>query len=101
MPQIVNHALAAGDEAADRGERLGEGAGDDVDLVGEVEVGGGAFAVGAEDAERVRVVEGEGGAVFPGGAEQAGDVGDVAFHGVDAVDDDHRAAAALQPVHAP
>ena len=46
--------------------------------------------LGPEHAERVGVVDGQGGAVLPGQRGEAGHVGDVAFHGVDAIDDDHR-----------
>ena len=43
--EIVDDALRRRDEAADGGERLGEGAGDDVHLFGHAEVGRGAVAV--------------------------------------------------------
>ncbi len=89
MLEVVDDVLAARHEAADRRQRLGEGAGDDVDLVRQPEVRRGALAVGAEDAEGVRVIDGEGGAVLLGDANQLRHVRDVAFHRVDAVDDDH------------
>ena len=88
-----------GHESADRGQRLGEGAGDDVHFVGHAEVSRGAVAVRAEHAEGVRVVQGQGRAVLPRDAHQAGHVRDVALHRVDAVHHDHRALARAVPLH--
>ena len=48
---------------------------------------------GPEDAERVRIVERQRGAVLPGHPDERRHVGDVAFHRVDAVHHDHRAPA--------
>jgi len=56
-------------------------------------MGRGALSVGAEHADGVRVVDGEGGAVFLTDLQQTGDVGDVAFHRIDAVHDHHAAGA--------
>ena len=64
LREEVDDDLVAGHEAADRGERLREGPGDQVDLVGEPEVLGRAGARVAEDAERVRVVDQDAGAVL-------------------------------------
>ena len=96
--EIVDHALGGGDEAADRRERLGEGARDDVDVVGHAEVGRGTVAVGAEDAEGMRVVERQRRAVLPRDPDEAGHVGDVAFHRVHAVHHDHGAASGAVPL---
>ena len=49
--------------------------------------------LGPEHADRVGVVHGQRRAVLLGDAHQVRDVGDVAFHRVDAVHHDHRAAA--------
>ena len=90
----VDHRFIGGQEAAHRGERLGEGPRDDVDVVLHPEVGAGALAVRAEDAKRVCVVDDQRGAELPGDPHQVRDVRDVAFHRVDPVDDDHRSLAA-------
>ena len=55
--------------------------------------------LGPEHAEGVGVVERQRGAVLPGHPDEARDVGDVAFHRVDAVHDDHRALARAVPLH--
>ena len=100
MLEIVDHVLGRGDEPADRGQRLREGAGDDVDVIGHAEVGGSAVAVRSENAEGVRVVERERGPVFPGHPHERRHVRDVAFHRVHAVHHDHRALARAVPLHA-
>ena len=89
--EVVDHVLRRRDEPADGRQRLGERAGDDVDLVGHAEMGRGAVAVGAEHAEGVRVIERQRGAVLPRHPDEARHVGDVAFHRVHAVHHDHRA----------
>jgi len=87
--QVFDEGLVAGDEAAGAGEGLREAAADDVDLVGEPEVVSGAAALAAEHAEAVGVVEHVEAGVLASDRQQAGQLGDVAFHRVDALDDHH------------
>ena len=63
---VVDDGGVAGDEAADRGHRLRERAHDEVDVVLEAEVLGGAASGLAEDADAVGVVDHHAGRELPG-----------------------------------
>src|SRR5207245_11030300 len=76
-----------------RGERLRERTHDQVDVIAQPEVRGCAVAPGAEDANRVRVVDGERGAVPLRDLEQVWHIRDVSLHRVDTSDDDPDAGA--------
>ena len=86
--EVGEDFLVAGDEAAQRTEALGEGAHDEVGLLRQAEVAGGAGAILSDHAETVGVVDHDGSPVFPGQAHDVGQRGDVAFHRVDAVHHD-------------
>ena len=86
--QILDHGVVAGDEAAQAAERLGEGAHDQVYLVGQAEMVGRAAAVVAHDAEAVGIVDHQRGVVLLAKLHQLRDRGDVAFHRIDAVHHD-------------
>ena len=60
MAQVVNDRLVTCDESPDGSQRLGEGPGDDVDLLGQAEVGRGAVPVRTDHTDGVGVVEGQG-----------------------------------------
>jgi hypothetical protein len=64
-----------------------------IELFGHAEMGGGAVSLGAEHADRMRVVDRQCRAVLLGDAQQGGEVGDVTFHRVDPVHDQHRPGA--------
>ena len=87
--EILDGFAGGGDEAAGGSEGLGETAADDVDFVVEAEVIDGAATLAAEDAEAVGVVEDGEAAVFFGDFGELWEAGDVAFHGVDALNDEH------------
>ncbi len=93
---VGDDRLRAGHDAADRGEGLAEGAHDQVDLAFEAEVLGRAAAVRAEDADAVGVVDEDPGPVLPGQRDDARQVGDVALHAEDAVDDDELAGPGIE-----
>ena len=101
VPEVIDHLLGAHDEAADRRQRLRERADDQVHLVGDAEVGGGAVAFRAQHAHGVGVVDREDRAVPLSDFEQRRDVGDVAFHRVDAVHHDHLAHGGGHLLHLP
>lgn len=84
--EVFDEGFVAGDKAAYGAEGFGHAAADDVHLVGDAEVVGGAAALAAEDAEAVGVVEHGEHFVGGGGFEEGGEGGDVAFHRVDAFD---------------
>lgn len=88
--------LGAGCDVAAGGaaEGLAEGAGDDVDAVHDAVQLGGAAAAGADEADRVRVVDHHHGVVPLGQVADLGERGDVAVHREDAVGDDELAAGA-------
>ncbi len=96
MLQEDGHLAGAGDEAADRGDGLGERAGPEVDLAGvDAEVLVGAAAGGAEDAGGVGLVDQQEGAELLLDGDQLGQAADVAVHGEDAVGDDEGAVGGL------
>ena len=100
VAEVVDDAVGRRHEPADRGQRLGEGARDDVHLVRQPEVRRGAVAVRAQDAQGVRVVQRQRSVVAPRHPHQGRDVGDVAFHRVHAVHDNHGALAGPVALHA-
>ena len=93
--QIVDDLVRAGDEAADRGHRLGEGADVEVDVVHAAQLLGGAAAVRAQQAEAVGVVDHDTEFVF---LLQRGDLiqdAERAGHAEHALGDQQHAAAVL------
>jgi hypothetical protein len=78
----------ADDEAADRGERLGEAADDEVGLVLDAEVVRRAAAAGTDDADAVGVVDHDARLVALRDLDQLRQWREVAAHAVDAVDSD-------------
>ncbi len=85
----VDELLARGDEAAGAAaEPFAEGAGEDVDLANHVIVFVGASAGFSEDAVGVGVVDDEEGVVLIAEFSEFWEVGDVAFHGENAVGDE-------------
>ena len=106
MLEIVQDLVVTRDEAAQGAERLGEGAHDQVHLVGQAEVVCRAAAVVAHHAEAVCVVDHQRGIVSFTELHELRDGRNVAFHGIDAVHDDefrffqgHHLHLLLQPLH--
>src|SRR5215216_3539419 len=89
---VVDHGPRARHEPAHGGERLGEGADYEIDLLLQAEVLGGAPAALSQHAGGVRVVHGDARPVLAGQLYDARQVRDVAAHGEDAVGDDHAPA---------
>ena len=86
--EVVEDVVVSGDETAQGAEALGEGAHDEVYLVREAEVAGGAGAVFADYAESVGIVNHDGGVVLLAEFADAGDGGDVSLHRIHAVNHD-------------
>ena len=82
----------AGDEAAARGEALGEGPHAEVDLVLEAEQLGGPRAAPAEDSHAVRLIHHQPRPEAPAKLDDRRQVADVALHREDAVDHHQRPA---------
>ena len=91
--EVIDHHLLRRDEAADRRERLAERPDDQIDLVGQPEVLGRPRAGRTEDADRVRVIDGEPRVVARAQLGQSRQIDDVALHAEDAVDHDQLRAA--------
>src|SRR6185369_4068543 len=85
--RIDDHRVG-GNVAAHHAERLAERAFDDVDLGHHPVAFGDARAAGAVHADRVNLVEVGHGAVLLGQRHGAAHVGDVAVHGIDALEGD-------------
>ena len=88
MAQPVDDALVGSDKSADGCQRFAERSHDEVHFVGQPEVVAHAAALTSEHAEAVRLVHHDGGVVFVLQADYFGQVGQVAFHRENAVDDD-------------
>ncbi len=86
MLDVVEDRLVTGDEAAQRGEGLAEGAHDQVHVVGEAEVGW-STPPAAQHADGVGVVHHETGVVFLAEGDDLRQRSDVAAHAEDAVHD--------------
>ena len=85
VPDVIDDRALAGDEAPDRGQRLGERPHDQVDFVLHAEVLGGAPAARPQHAQAVRVVDHEGGPEIAGDLHDLRQGRDVALHGEHAV----------------
>ena len=83
------------DEAADGGERLGEGAHDDIDVGELTEVVADAATLASEDAEAVSLIDHQGGVVFVAELDHLIDLSDIALHREDAVGDDEFAVVGV------
>ena len=93
VDQVLDDRGIAGDQAALGAERLRQrGRDDDVRLAGEPGLAHQADPARAGDAEPVGLVDDQQGAVRRAHAGQLGERRGVAEHGVDRLDDDHRAA---------
>src|SRR5690606_3355709 len=93
LAQQGDDLRAGGDVTAGRAaERLAEGAGDDVHAVHHAVQFGRAAPAGADEADGVRVVDHDHGAVPVGEVADLVQRGHVAVHGEHAVGDDQRAA---------
>ena len=90
----VNHCGLSGDVAAQRAERLGERAFDDIDAVGEAVALGDAAATVAIHANRMDLVDVGHGVVLVGEVGDRLDGGDVAVHRIDALEHDQLGALA-------
>ena len=88
VAQEVDDGLVGRDEATDGGEGFAEGAHDQVHVVGDAEVVASAPPVIAEDAESVRLIDHDAGVVFLRERDDLRQLGHVALHAEDAVDDD-------------
>jgi hypothetical protein len=88
MPTGGGNFLVRGDEAAERGEALREGAHDEVYVVRDAVVVADAAAAFAEDADGVGLVDHDSGVVFLGKLDDAREIGHVAFHREHAVGHD-------------
>ena len=85
MLEVVDDLAVAGDESAQRAETLGESAHNEVGLVRQAEVAGGAAAVLSYDAESVGIIHHHAGVVLLAELHDAGQGSDVAFHRVHSV----------------
>ncbi len=88
MLDVVDDICITGDDAAEGGKRLGEGAHNQIYFVGQAKVGRGAVSF-AEHAQAVGIVHHKPGAVSLAELNDLRERGDVTFHTVDAIDDDH------------
>ena len=80
MAQIVDGVVVAGYETADAGERLGEGAHDEVYLVSQAEVVAHATALLAEHSETMCLVHHYRAVVLVLQLHYLGQVGEIALH---------------------
>ena len=87
VTQIVGDRLAGSDETAQRCNRLGEGAHDEVYLVAQAKVIAHAATALAEDADTMSLVNHDVGIVLVGQIHDVGQLAHVAFHREDAVGD--------------
>ena len=88
---VVDHWLGAGDEAAQRGEGLAEGAHHQVYVVVDTQVSARPFAA-AQDADGVGVIHHQPGAVFLAQGDDLRQRGDVASHAEHAIHHDQLAS---------
>jgi hypothetical protein len=91
----VDHEIVAGDEAAERGEALGERPHDQIHVVRHTEVGGGAVALRPQHARSVRIVHHQPRAVLAEHRQHLGQGCDIALHREDAVNHHERTAVAV------
>jgi len=87
--QVFDDFARGGDEAAGAAKRFREAAAEDVDLGTESEMSGGAASPLAEHAEAVCVVEDGEAAVRLAECREFGQAADVAFHRINALEDEH------------
>ena len=91
MAHKVRHAAAGCHIAAERGERLGERAHVDIDLILEPVIACRAAAALADDAEAMRIVNHDARTVFLRQRADLGQIGNIAAHGEYAVGHDQAA----------
>src|SRR5579875_3189641 len=101
MTDIVDHILTSRHEAANGGERLGEGGGDEIDFVQEAKVFRDAASSVAKDPNRVRFVDHQACTVLFLQAHELWDIRDVPLHTIDAVHDDQDAAFGIDTLEHP
>ena len=92
----IDHRAGAGDVAAERAERLGQRAFDDVDAVGQPFAFGDAAAARSVHADGMDLVDIGHGVVALGEVDDLPDRRDVAIHRIDALEDDQLGALAAR-----
>ena len=93
QPQDLELGMVGDAEAADRADRLGEGADDEIDVVDHALGLGDAAAVLADEAHRMRLVDQHHRAIGLGDRDHLLQRRDVAEHRIDAFEDDQLAGA--------